>query len=229
MDHTVKSTIVSVLLLGMLNALGILSALAALGPDKKLQIRTEADLARALATDGWASGGAADRQRAAAIDWIREHPESVGWLLRWTEVPPPGINRLDLDRGLIEAFGALRVEKGIPFLIRSISFGPPTPVWGHTAGAIIAESPAIGALLRIGRPASAALMKAYSQPLTPEDRLAIVFALAQLQDPSAKEFLVQARGQACEEVYRAAQGLKLLGMAPSGSCDGADASKQPPR
>jgi hypothetical protein len=226
LENTVKSLTPGVLPICVLSVLCLLGASsapcsAAASPVGKVRIEAAADLARALATHGWVSGGKAAKQRAAAIDWAKEHPESVKWMLRWTEAPPSGINRLDLDRGLIGAFGSLKVEKAIPFLIRQINFRSPVAVWGSGAQTIVELSPAIKALLQIGKPASVPLIRAYSQPLTPEDRLAIVFTLAQLQDQTAKDFLMQVRRHACAEAYRAGQGLKLLGNNPSpaASCE----------
>lgn len=105
--------------------------------------------------------------------------------------------KIDSDQltvGLVEAFGRLRCEKGIPFLIDRIGVqvsGDPH-VWMKTAESIESQYPAIRALRLIGAPAVRPLVEAAnSRAWTQFQRLPLAFALARVlsQEQSGREGL----------------------------------------
>ncbi len=185
--------------------IGLGIALLLLAPAASFEPQEETNLARLLANE---------KTRARAINKIVPRAKELELLLlRWTESPPHDVDKYNLYFGLIEVFGRLRTPKAIPFLIDHINWRYPVNLNFSlkSAEAIIAQSPAIEALLRIGPRATIPLMQAYRRPLTPDDRLAVIFTLAQLKDGLAKEFLLDARRHAYQEIHSAEQGLGLLG------------------
>ncbi len=195
LTHFAKCSVAASVTLGM--TLVLVAPASALDPEE------ETKLARLLAND---------KTRVRAIDKIvRRAKDLEPVLLGWTKGLPPGVDKYNLYFGLMEAFGRLRSKDAIPFLVDNIDWRYPVAAWHKGREAIIANSPAIAALLSIGPDATVPLMKAYNRPLTPDERMAVVFTLAQLKDPSAKEFLKEIRGRTYWELYRAEQGLALLG------------------
>lgn len=152
--------------------------------------------------------------RSAAITAnLPRAPELTPHLLRWAKSPPAGVDKNGLYFGLIDFFAEARAREAIPFLVENINFRFPSSVWDKSAEAIIAQSPAIRALVRIGTDATKPLIQAYQrQPLTWQDRVAVVFTVSQLRDPEAKEFLLWVRTPSHLQIRYAEQGLAGLGV-----------------
>ena len=150
------------------------------------------------------------RKRAVAALVASSTTSNIALLLQWTRTPPRGVDQVELDIGLAEAFGELRTEDAIPFLIRNISLqAPPSSpdVWMKTPEVIRGRLPAVAALIRIGPRASRALIQAFSK-LRNEDRLAALVVVSQVQGvPEARGFLASVLGQANMERIRAEEGL----------------------
>lgn len=153
--------------------------------------------------------------RRAAIKYAIEQAEVLKpLLLRWTESPPTGIYKRGLYKALAEIFGELRATEAIPFLIRNLDeLQSYMPIWNKGSDVIIQESPAIRALLRIGKAAVPALISAGAPAnrLTFEETLSIVFTLTQLKDPRAKHFLFAVRASAFLLALHAQEGLIMMG------------------
>ena len=164
------------------------------------------DLARRLADPA---------TRDAAVDEAVASPETTTpVLLAWTTNPPAGVRAADLDVGLVEAFDRMGTEAAVPFLIRVISikrFPFTLAPWIKRASNVEHEYPAAEALVRIGPPAAAAVIKAAQGQMTQEERLVAIFVVGQTGGvPGAREFLTRAIGQANDERVWAENGLALL-------------------
>jgi hypothetical protein len=74
-------------------------------------------------------------------------------LLSWTRTPPEGVNEYELDIGLADVFGQMRISEAIPFLIKNINLSRTGKmnVWLKTASVIETEMPAVSALVASGR------------------------------------------------------------------------------
>lgn len=134
-------------------------------------------------------------------------------LLSWSKNPPSGVPQVELYFGMAQVFGELKTKEAIPFLIKNISVRPILAngnTWMKAAPTIEARLPAVGALIKIGPDASKALIQAYSQLMTAEDRLAAIFAVSRIGDPAARDFLRIAVAMTSNERYWAEEGLKVL-------------------
>ena len=135
-------------------------------------------------------------------------------LIAWTTSPPADIDRTELNIGLADAFGEVKAVGAIPFLIRNLAITRyrafPLDPWVRKAPVIEAAYPAVGALVKIGASSSEPLMRAARGRLTPDERLCALFALAQINDPSAQEFLNGALGKAGLEQYWLNDALRAL-------------------
>jgi hypothetical protein len=129
-------------------------------------------------------------------------------------MPPAQVDEYELFLGLADAFGRLKTEAAIPFLIKHINIqrGLAAPnIWMKTGEVIQQRMPAIGALIQIGPPASKALIGTWP-PRQEEDRLATIFVVSQISGvPEARGFLASAMGEANLEHHWAGEGLKRFG------------------
>jgi HEAT repeat protein len=161
--------------------------------------------------------------RRLADDWTREAAVEevvasadamIPLLLSWTAKPPDGIMARFLDVGLADAFGRMKTEAAIPFLVREIdldrsiaSFAP----WIKPAENIEAAYPAAAALIRIGPAGARAVIKAADGPMTREQRRLAIFVVGRTKGaPEAREFLTTALAWANSEREWAERGLKAL-------------------
>jgi hypothetical protein len=130
-------------------------------------------------------------------------------LLRWTEHPPAGISQLNLFDGLADVFGRLKMQEAIPFLICRIDHTA-LYQWRNKAPDTIRERmPYVKALIRIGVPAATFLERAYSEPLTPDQRILILYTIGQIEDPSEETrlFLKRVRADTERQLEFIDQGL----------------------
>lgn len=146
----------------------------------------------------------ADREtRNAAITELRISGEDkTPLLLAWAENAPSGIDAYQLDIGLADAFGALKAENAIPFLISQIGLNefPYTNVWTRTPEAVLERLSAVRALIQIGPVASRAVMEAYPKYTTGHERLAAIFVVSHIRGvPEARQLLSATLGQAKTE------------------------------
>ena len=184
--------------LALAGAFGLASAQPSSGgPDR---------LARRLADFG---------TRDMAIEEVVASPSTlIPVLLSWATNPPSGVRASDLDVGLAEAFDRIPTEAAIPFLIRVISIKRlqvTIAPWIKGPSSVVFEYPAAEALIRIGAPAAAAVLKAAQGPMTQEERLLAIFVVGQTDSvPGAREFLLRAVAQANDERAWAEKGLERL-------------------
>lgn len=153
----------------------------------------------------------------AVAEVVAAGSEKVPLLLSWTRNPPGGVDRQQLYIGMADAFGELRTKQAIPFLIKNISFPRHVfrmPFWSSPAPVVEYWLPSVAALIKIGPEASEALIRASEEPMARngDDWLAVVFAVAQIGDPRARDFLTSAAAKAKTKVerYWAEEGLKRL-------------------
>jgi len=153
--------------------------------------------------------------RLAAVQEVAASAaEMTPVLLSWTTKPPAGVDTRELDVGLADAFGRMKTEAAIPFLIKIIglerdlvSIAP----WLKTPDIIEKTYPAAAALIRIGPAGASAVIKAADGPMTHDDRLLAIFVVARTKGvPEARVFLTRAVGWANIERYEAEEGIKAL-------------------
>jgi hypothetical protein len=170
------------------------------------QTATDRELAQEL------SNGNTREAALAAIS--KSQPSKLPLLLRWTQNPPAEVDKDAFYVGLAEALGELKAPEGIPFLISHISMQrwiPRPNLWMKTPAVVETGLPAVAALIRIGPAASSALMRSNLGCVQYEDRLAALFVISRVAGvPGAKEFVVQALGEANLQRHWAEDGLKLL-------------------
>jgi hypothetical protein len=165
---------------------------------------------------------AEESTRSKAIAQIvSSSASSVPRLLSWTNKPPSGLGPLeehDLQFGMAEAFGRLRIKEAIPFLIRNISLNsfPVTNVWTRSSEVILQRLPCAAALIQIGPEASRAVIQAYGRrSLDANGRYAAIFVVSRVPGvPEAREFLHSALGDANMQRMRAEEGLGYLEKHP---------------
>jgi len=156
-----------------------------------------------------------DWTRQAAVDEAAASGDAMTpLLLSWAENPPDGIMARFLDVGLADAFGRMKTEAAVPFLVRVIdldrSIGSFAP-WIKSAENIEAAYPAAAALIRIGPAGARAVIKAADGPMTREQRRLAIFVVARTKGvPEARLFLTQALAWANSEREWAEIGLKAL-------------------
>jgi hypothetical protein len=153
-----------------------------------------------------------DRQRAVSFV-ASSRAERVPLLLELAQTTPPGVDEHDLHVGLADVFGALKVTEAIPFLLLNASLRREAIIdlgsWIKTPQSIERSFPAVAALISIGPSASRAAMRAYDQPATPEQRLALLFVVSRVRGvPEARLFLSGALGRANLERFFAHEGMK---------------------
>lgn len=168
------------------------------------QSHDEMALARRLANE-------ADRKNAISFVAAAK-VRAVPLLLNLTKMSVPGVDEHDLQVGLADAFGSLKIREAIPFLLLNINLRRPKYIdlepWIKTAEAIEQLCPAVAALISIGPDSSIAAMRAVNQAMTPEEHLAIVFVVSQIRGvPEAKPFLSAIIGRADIERSFAEEGI----------------------
>jgi hypothetical protein len=170
------------------------------------QTATDRELAQKLSNDN---------TRAATVAAISKSQLSIlPVLLGWARNPPPNVNKDGLYIGLADAFGELKAKESVPFLISHISMQrwAPTPnLWMKTPAVVESRLPAVAALIRIGPAASSELMRANLGCVQSEDRLAALFVISRIAGVAgAREFVLQALGEANLQRHWAEDGLKVL-------------------
>ena len=174
------------------------------------QAESDSQLARRLADPATRSD--------AVSRVLREGADRIPLLLSWAKRPPEQVNEYELDIGLADVFGQLKAREAIPFLIKNInlSLTNKANTWLKTAEIVEREMPAVAALVRIGLPASRAIMRAFETeaPMSPVERLPLIFVVSRIKDPEARGFLSSVCGQANLERYWAEDGLKNIPEKP---------------
>ncbi len=141
------------------------------------------------------------KAHAAAIQALAASPrEGCVTLLRWIRTPPAGVDIYDLTVAMMEAFGEIRAPEGVPFIISHITWlpnawGNPGNIWNKSPETLAERFPGIGALVRIGSPATSQVASAYYNSAG-TDRIAITVALALLKDARARYALSEINRQA---------------------------------
>jgi hypothetical protein len=189
----------------MVNRLLVVALLLCSGGPALAQSQDEMALARRLANE-------ADRKNAISFV-AASKTRTVPLLLSLTKMSVPGVDEHDLQVGLADAFGALKIREAIPFLLLNIDLRRWKYVdlkpWIKTAEAIEYQCPAVAALISIGPDSSIAAMRASDQAMTPEDHLAIVFVVSRIRGvPEAKPFLSAIIGHADIERSFAEEGIE---------------------
>ena len=156
-----------------------------------------------------------DGTREAAVSTIQATGTAmVPLLLSWTRTPPPQVDREGLYAGLAYAFGRLRTQKAIPFLVKHISMQegfPSVNIWMKSPAVIEGRLPAVKALIQIGPEASKTLINSPWDCMSSEDRLAALFVVSQIPGvPEARGFIGRAVGEANLQHYWAEEGLRVL-------------------
>lgn len=145
---------------------------------------------------GLASSSRADRI-AASEAAVATPSETLLLFRKWERNVPFGVAGEQLYLSMIEVYGRLKAEDGIPFLIDHISWTEASTggMWLKKPEIVASRLPAVHALLQIGRPATSPLINAYYKTAG-EDRWAIVLTLVLMKDPKARETLVEINRQA---------------------------------
>lgn len=193
----------------------LLAAVAPAQPSRGSSRNPDLSLARALAD-------ADEGTRHAAIrSVVSSRQPTVRSLLTLARDPPAQFGLWEQARlaaSLADIFGELRAREAIPFLVEKILIedGPLTSpnIWTKPPEVIIERMPAVRALIRIGAPAAAAIMKG-PEPCEFTSRMAgtlVVSRIAQtMRDPQeAVLFLQIRRNGAFMEAQMAEDGLKAL-------------------
>jgi hypothetical protein len=176
-----------------------------------LQAGGNEELARRLANGRTREQAVAEIQTSGA--------SSVPVLLKWAQKPPPKIDEYDLDIGLAEVFGQLRVTAAIPFLVSRLGLQNPRFVgfstWLKTEEVIEKTFPALSALIKIGPDASRAVIEAYPSLRTLDERIAAMFVVSHVTGvPEARDFFIRASGAANTERIWAERGLSAMEFDP---------------
>jgi len=156
-----------------------------------------------------------DRTRQTAIaSIVASGRGKVPLLLSWAKNPPKDLGDCGFYTGLADAFGELRTNEAISFLVKNISFYRSCvslAPWLKTPEVIEWQLPAVGALIKIGPDASKAVIAAFPAMTNEEDRRAAVFVVARIKGVAeAQSFLKSVSARAGREQYWAEEGIKLL-------------------
>jgi hypothetical protein len=138
--------------------------------------------------------------------------KDLALLLSWSETPPPGVGRYQLNLGLIEAFGKLRAKESIPFLIRWMnldSTGLSENIWMKSASLVESHLPVIDALIAIGPDASKALSDAWDK-MPPVLQIEALLIISRIADPGARDFLLSVHTTGDREARFVQEGLKAI-------------------
>ena len=116
------------------------------------------------------------------------------------------VDNVELRIGLADAFGRLRAEEGVPFLISELTLQRHLRPINWTKGESVIEDglPSVGALVRVGKPAAERLISQFYE-LPNRSRLPALFVLRRVKGPQTREFLLTALNliHAEERVIRA--------------------------
>jgi hypothetical protein len=155
--------------------------------------------------------------RAEAVEEVAARGEAAGRvLMRWTDATPEGVEARELKVGLADAFGRLRYEPAIPFLMRYLDLErwrmTRLNKWMKTAAVVRETLPAADALIRIGPAALRPLADAVNTGLEPELRLIVVFVVSEMRTPAAAGWLRTMRALAEQEKRFAEAGMVKEGQ-----------------
>jgi hypothetical protein len=175
-------------------ASGVLAAQLAFGQD----------LATRLATP---------QLREAAVKNVADSGgKDLALLLSWSEAPPKGLDRYQLNLGLIEAFGKLRAKESIPFLIRWMnldSTGMSENIWMKSDSVVESRLPVIDTLIAIGPDASKALIAAWDK-MPGVLHIEALFVVSRIADPAARDFLLSVHTTDPRDARYVQQGLQAI-------------------
>jgi hypothetical protein len=178
---------------------------------------TTAVVSKSGIDDRWLAESLANEatRKAAIVSIAASGSAKLPLLLTWTTKPPRHVEGCAFLDGLIEALGELRAKEAVPFLVKNISFSRSCGVnlapWLKVPAVIEWNLPSVGALVKIGPEASRAVMSAFDQMRTEEDRRAAVFVVSRIPDvPEARAFLEAVRDRADRERFWAEQGINRL-------------------
>jgi hypothetical protein len=173
----------------------------------------------------------ADHQtRATAIaECASDLNRCESWLLAIAAKPPGefDVGEDSVAVGLADAFGALRMPAGIPFLIENITLTRDRRDQWRYVGLSDFELrlPAVGALIKIGAPAGEAVASHRRDPSTRAERFAATYVVSELAKagavmPSAPLFLAIIARDAGRERDLAGKGLESLKAREAGGRQG---------
>jgi len=156
-----------------------------------------------LSKDNLANMLATEQTRKDAVAFVVSSGNAyVPLLLSWTRTAPPGVPMSQLYVGLADAFGQLKTEEAISFLIRNISMERTrvslsvSDPWNKGPDVVEARLPAVAALIRIGPPSAKAIYPLWWHMSSNKDRLAGMYVIARVgEQPEAGEFLKGVRAQ----------------------------------
>ena len=158
-----------------------------------------------------------ESRQAAILEIVANRTRMLPVLLAWTNEPPRDLDVYEFRIGLADVFGALKAQEGIPFLVRNIGLdrtGEPN-TWIKNPRSIKYRLPAVGALIEIGRSSIPPLIAASWEPLTQQDRRAVIFAISQIETTRdeaqmVREFLTEVVADSEAARYWASVGLLRL-------------------
>ena len=171
--------------------------------------------AQQVTLNGLAGLVADGNTRRQAMSFVSDsRRERIPLLIEMTTGSFPGVNNHNLQVGLAEIFGDLKVEESIPFLVSHLIMrryeGVDFASWSKTDDGILGTFPCIQALVSIGPPASKAIINEYAARDGSEGRLAAIFVVARVPGvPEAVEFLKGVSNPTFLERYYIKQGLEL--------------------
>ncbi len=119
--------------------------------------------------------------------------------------------------GLADVFGELKMEEAIPFLITNIKMRRLAPgqtrvlddIFMKAPEVVEDQLPAVGALVKIGQPASRALMREWPR-LPIDSSIEAVFAISRIADPVARTFLITIKARCGIATRYADRGLAAI-------------------
>jgi hypothetical protein len=155
-----------------------------------------------LSKDNLANMLATEQTRKDAVAFVVSSGNTyVPLLLSWTRTAPPGVNMSQLYVGLADAFGELKTEEAIPFLIGNISMERTrvslsvSDPWDKGPDVVEARLPAVAALIRIGPPSAKATYPLWWH-MSDQDRLAGMYVIARVgEQREASDFFKGVRAQ----------------------------------
>jgi hypothetical protein len=167
---------------------------------------SERALANSLATD--------TTRDTAVASVVAAKQAKVALLLSWTRKRPDHVTACGLYTGLADAFGQLKTQEAIPFLIKNIALHRSCVDLAPWLKAPVVTEwalPSVGALIRIGPNASRAVMAAFDAMSVEEERRAALFVVSRISGvPEARGFLESVSARAGRERYWSDVGVKAL-------------------
>jgi hypothetical protein len=140
---------------------------------------SDLDLARELASP--------DKRKGAIAELLPDGKGRIPALLSWIQSPPADVDEYELRVGLADAFGQLKQEEAIPFLIRCLKLRRVVVDFFPflKAEAVIEDTfPVVSALIKIGPEGSKAAMHAYTSRaplLDAEERLCAIVVVSHVR------------------------------------------------